>query len=87
MKLLRSLFNLLNINKLVFDYIDKLPSPNSSKYSFVDYCLKIYFYLKIIQKMIGKQKLEILIMKLMFYLHKFVENKIRILILLKIIIK
>ena len=44
MKLLRSLFNLLNINKLVFDYIDKLPSPNSSKYSFVDYCLKIYFF-------------------------------------------
>ena len=46
MKLLRSLFNLLNINKLVFDYIDKLPSPNSSKYSFVGYCLKIYFLIK-----------------------------------------
>ena len=46
MKLLRALFNLLNINKLVFDYIDKLPSPNSSKYSFVDYCLKIYFLFK-----------------------------------------
>ena len=47
LRLLRSLFNLLNINKLVFDYIDKLSSPNSSKYSFVDYCLKIYFLLKI----------------------------------------
>ena len=46
LRLLRSLFNLFNINKLVFDYIDKLPSPNSSKYSFVDYCLKIYFLLK-----------------------------------------
>ena len=46
MKLLRSLFNLLNINKLVFDYIDKLPSPNLSKYSFVGYCLKIYFLIK-----------------------------------------
>ena len=40
--LLNAIFNLFNINKTVFDYIDKLPAPNSFKYSFVDYCIKLY---------------------------------------------
>ena len=40
--LIKAIFNLFNINKTVFDYIDKLPAPNSFKYSFVDYCLKLY---------------------------------------------
>ena len=37
------LFNLFNINKLVYDYINKLPAPNSYKYSFIDYYIKLYF--------------------------------------------
>ena len=40
--LLKALFNLFNINKTVFDYINKLPAPNSYKYSFIDYCIKLY---------------------------------------------
>ena len=40
--LLKSLFNLFNTNKIVFDYLNKLPSPNSFKYSFIDYCIKLY---------------------------------------------
>ena len=40
--LLRALFSLFNINPTVFNYLDKLPSPNSLKYSFVDYCIKLY---------------------------------------------
>ena len=42
--LVKALFNLFNINKIVFDYIDKLPSPNSFKYSFIDYCIKLYSF-------------------------------------------
>ena len=42
MDLLKALFNLFNINKTVFDYINKLPAPNSYKYSFIDYCIKLY---------------------------------------------
>ena len=40
--LIKSLFNLLNTNKIVFDYLNKLPAPNSFKYSFIDYCIKLY---------------------------------------------
>ena len=40
--LLQSIFNLLNINSKIFEYMDKLPAPNSLKYSFVDYILKLF---------------------------------------------
>ena len=40
-ELLKSIFNLLNINQTVFNFIDKLPAPNSYHYSFVDYCIKL----------------------------------------------
>ena len=36
------IFDLLNINDLVFNYIDNLPAPNSLKYSYVDYILKLF---------------------------------------------
>ena len=49
------LLNLFNLNKLVFDYLNKLPSPNSSKYSFFDYYMKLYFS---IEKEIDDEKLE-----------------------------
>ena len=42
--LLKALFNLFNINKTVFAYIDKLPAPNSFKYSFIDYVIKLYIF-------------------------------------------
>ena len=44
--ILKSLFNLINLNQIVFDYINKLPAPNTLKYSFVDYCIKLYVSLK-----------------------------------------
>ena len=40
--LLSSIFNLLNIHVKIFEYMDKLPAPNSLKYSFVDYLLKLF---------------------------------------------
>jgi hypothetical protein len=40
--LLSSIFNLLNIHAKIFEYMDKLPAPNSLKYSFVDYLLKLF---------------------------------------------
>jgi hypothetical protein len=40
--LLLSIFNLLNINVKIFEYMDKLPAPNSLKYSLVDYLLKLF---------------------------------------------
>ena len=49
------LLNLFNLNKLVFDYLNKLPAPNSFKYSFVDYYMKLYFS---IEKEIDDEKLE-----------------------------
>ena len=41
-KLLNLIFDLLNINNLVFNYVDNLPAPNSLKYSYVDYLLTFY---------------------------------------------
>ena len=46
LSLLKPLFNLLNVNKIVFDYMYKLPAPNSFKYSFVDYYFKLYFLIE-----------------------------------------
>ena len=40
--LLTSIFNLLNINDKVFEYVDNLPAPNSLKYSYADYFLKLF---------------------------------------------
>lgn len=40
--LLSTIFNLLNINNRIFKYMDMLPAPNSLKYSFVDYLLKLF---------------------------------------------
>ena len=40
--LLQSIFNLLDINNKIFEYMDKLPAPNSLKYSFLDYLLKLF---------------------------------------------
>ena len=42
LNLLKPLFNLFYINKTVFDYLDNLPAPNSFKYSFVDYYIKLF---------------------------------------------
>ena len=50
MKLLSLFFDLLNINDLVFNYVDNLPAPNSFKYSYIDYILKYY--------LINNEKLE-----------------------------
>ena len=49
------LLNLFNLNKIVFDYLDKLPAPNSFKYSIFDYYLKLYFS---VEKDIDDEKLE-----------------------------
>ena len=46
LEMLKSLFNLMNLDQTVFDYINQLPAPNTLKYSFVDYCIKLYFSLK-----------------------------------------
>ena len=46
LNLLKTLFDLFNINKTVFDYINKLPAPNSFKYSFVDYYIKSFIILE-----------------------------------------
>ena len=40
--LLNLLYDLLNINDIVFNYLDKLPAPNSLKYTYVDYLLNLY---------------------------------------------
>jgi hypothetical protein len=40
--LLTSIFNLLNVNEMIFTYVDNLPAPNSLKYSYVDYLLKLF---------------------------------------------
>ena len=40
--LLTSIFNLLNINNMIFTYMDNLPAPNSAKYSYLDYLLKLF---------------------------------------------
>ena len=40
--LLISIFNLLNINNMVLTYVDNLPAPNSAKYSYLDYLLKLF---------------------------------------------
>ena len=40
--LLTSIFNLLNVNEMIFTYMDNLPAPNSLKYSYVDYLLKLF---------------------------------------------
>ena len=49
------LLYLFNINKVVFDYMNKLAAPNSFKYSFVDYYIKLYFS---IEKEVNHEKLE-----------------------------
>ena len=41
-KLLKLFFDLLNKSDIIFNYIDKLPAPNSFKYSYIDYILKYY---------------------------------------------
>jgi hypothetical protein len=43
---LKPLFGLFNTNNFVFNYINKLPAPNSFKYSFIDYCIKIFLSLE-----------------------------------------
>ena len=40
--LLNLLYDLLNINDLVFNYIDNLPAPNSLKYSYAEYLLLLF---------------------------------------------
>ena len=40
--LLTTIFNLLNVNEMIFTYMDNLPAPNSLKYSYVDYLLKLF---------------------------------------------
>ena len=50
LKIIYLLFDLLNMNELVFYYVDKLPAPNSLKYSLVDYILKFY--------LLNKEELE-----------------------------
>ena len=40
--LLITLFDLITINDFVFNYVDNLPSPNSFKYSYVDYIIKLF---------------------------------------------
>ena len=42
MPLLLSIFNLLNIDNMIFTYMDNLPAPNSTKYSYLDYILQLY---------------------------------------------
>ena len=42
LEILKPLFNLFNLNNISFDYINKLPAPNSYKFSFVDYYIKLY---------------------------------------------
>ena len=44
--LLKPLFKLFNLNSIVYNYINKLPAPNSFKYSLVDYCIKLFFSLE-----------------------------------------
>jgi len=43
---LKPLFKLFNLNSIVYNYINKLPAPNSFKYSLVDYCIKLFFSLE-----------------------------------------
>ena len=40
--LLLAVFNLLDINQIIFTYMDNLPAPNSAKYSYLDYLLKLF---------------------------------------------
>ena len=40
--LLLSIFNLLDVNQMVFTYMDNLPASNSAKYSYLDYLLKLF---------------------------------------------
>ena len=48
--LLSSLFNLININNMVFTYMDNLPAPNSTKYSYLDFCLKLFSLTEVVTK-------------------------------------
>ena len=43
LNLLKPLYILFNINKTVFNYLDNISAPNSFKYSFVDYYIKLFF--------------------------------------------
>ena len=45
--LIKALYNLFNINKIVYDYIDNLPAPNTFKSSFIDYVFQFYSEIKI----------------------------------------
>ena len=45
--LIKALYNLFNINKIVYDYIDNLPAPNTFKNSFIDYVFQFYSEIKI----------------------------------------
>ena len=40
--LLLAIFNLLDINDIIFNYMDNLHAPNSTKYSYLDYLLKLF---------------------------------------------
>ncbi len=40
--LLTSIYNLVNVNDMIFTYMDNLPAPNSLKYSYLDYLLKLF---------------------------------------------
>ena len=44
--LLKPLFLLFNINETIFNYINKLPAPNSYKFSFVDYYIKLFLLIE-----------------------------------------
>ena len=44
--LLKSIFELSNINNLVFEYLDKLPAPNSLKFSYMDYVIKTFLVIE-----------------------------------------
>ena len=49
-KLLNLFFDLMNINDMIYNYINNLPAPNSFKYSYADYILKYYI--------VNKEELE-----------------------------
>ena len=46
--LLFSLFNLININYMVYTYLDNLPAPNSTEYSYLDFYLKLFSLTEIV---------------------------------------
>ena len=43
---LSAFFNFLSINEEVFAYVNNLPAPNSLKYSYIDYFIKLFFLIE-----------------------------------------